>query len=258
MRDDVPALLLTAAVLFAILGGSFLYARANLIEGDETRSAETLGVTFSAEERQLCRSIADCSRPSARLLDAFADPGACEGTSKRICFVPMGDFPVDLIDDLVAHFQTTYDLDVRVLPPLQLPRRGSRGEQINVDQLQAQMIDAYGEYATSRSVTLIGLTGADVYLGSRPSSKWAFGQIHLYPESGFKNGVVSIHRMDPRNWDGRSNGSLRDARALTMVSKYVALDYFNLPVSEDPRSVTYGGIGGLADLDRMTDFIELP
>jgi hypothetical protein len=38
-----------------------------------------------------------------------------------------------------------------------------------------------------------------------------------------------------------------------MVSKNVGILYYRLPVSDDPRSVLYGNIGGVQEFDRMTD-----
>ena len=38
-----------------------------------------------------------------------------------------------------------------------------------------------------------------------------------------------------------------------MVTQNVGVLFFGFPLSDDPRSVLYGDIGGLQELDRMTE-----
>jgi hypothetical protein len=41
-----------------------------------------------------------------------------------------------------------------------------------------------------------------------------------------------------------------------MVAKNIGIMYFGLPISQDPMSVLYGQIGGVEELDRMTEYFE--
>jgi hypothetical protein len=44
-----------------------------------------------------------------------------------------------------------------------------------------------------------------------------------------------------------------DARTRKMVTKNIGVLYFQLPMSDDPRSVLYRNIGGAQEFDRMSE-----
>ena len=46
------------------------------------------------------------------------------------------------------------------------------------------------------------------------------------------------------------------SRLRKMVIKNIGMMYYGLPVSRDPRSVLYGNVLGLDDLDYMSEFFE--
>jgi hypothetical protein len=41
-----------------------------------------------------------------------------------------------------------------------------------------------------------------------------------------------------------------------MVAKNIGIMYYGLPISQDPRSVLYGQIDGVDELDVMTEYFE--
>jgi hypothetical protein len=63
--------------------------------------------------------------------------------------------------------------------------------------------------------------------------------------------------MDPRTYGLKGDDDLRNERALKMVSKYIAPMHYDIPLSDNPRSVTYRMIGGLSDLDRIDAHIPV-
>ncbi|HWO72468.1 MAG TPA: hypothetical protein VNN21_02830 [Dehalococcoidia bacterium] len=253
--DDLRATVLAfagALVLLALAcGGSLL-----LLDGGGTSSRPRLART--APE---CLEPTACRRPSAELLAAYGDARACDGTGKRICLVPMGDVAKDLVDHLVDYYRREYDLDLRVLRPLTLQPGFDPGHpgQLEASKLWGLMRAAYPAYAQDRSVVLIGLTPVDMYLATTPQWHWAFGQAYrLGNEPAFRHGVISYFRMDPSNYGLRPDTEKRNQRLRKMMNKYVAITYYGMRMSSDPKSVLYDDIGGLDDLDRMNERIPLP
>jgi hypothetical protein len=67
--------------------------------------------------------------------------------------------------------------------------------------------------------------------------------------------VLSTARMGPE--PGPFGHQLETARLRKMVTKYIGVMYFGLPQSSDPRSVLYGNILGVPDLDAMGEDLWL-
>ena len=68
--------------------------------------------------------------------------------------------------------------------------------------------------------------------------------------------VVSYARMDPAYLGNTPDEELLRSRLRKMVIKNIGIMYYGLPVSRDPRSVLYGNVLGLDDLDCMSEFFE--
>ena len=89
---------------------------------------------------------------------------------------------------------------------------------------------------------VIGFTAEDLRIEARPDWGWAFG---------WRDGslaVLSSSRMQPRL---PVPGGLEATRLRKMTTKYIGVLYFGLSESGDPRSVLYGRILGVSDLDAM-------
>jgi predicted Zn-dependent protease len=68
--------------------------------------------------------------------------------------------------------------------------------------------------------------------------------------------VVSYARMDPAYLGITPDEELLRSRLRKMIFKNIGMMYYSLPVSRDPRSVLYGNVLGLDDLDYMSEFFE--
>jgi predicted Zn-dependent protease len=68
--------------------------------------------------------------------------------------------------------------------------------------------------------------------------------------------VVSYARMDPSGLGERPDPGRFTARLHKMVAKNIGIMYYGLPISQDPRSVLYGQIDGVDELDVMTEYFE--
>ena len=98
------------------------------------------------------------------------------------------------------------------------------------------------------NVALIGLTPLDLYAADE---NWRF-ELAAADWSGPSHGVVSSYRM---YWamSGLANDQLVLLRTRKMVTKYIGLMYYRLPLSDDPTSPMYGHIMAVSDLDNMQE-----
>ena len=201
-----------------------------------------------------CLDPTACRTPTAEFAAAYNDPTACEGTTKRICLIPLGDVPKDLVDHLVAYYKSEYNLTLHVLPAVALESGfdSRRPGQRQAAYMEQKYTAAYLDPSRDRNVTMLGLTSLDIYTAERPEWNWFFGQM------GDGHGVISMFRMDPLNWGEPKDDALRNKRVRTLMNKYVALGYYGLKTNNDPHSVLYQLIGGLDTLDGIDERIPVP
>ena len=181
---------------------------------------------------------------------------SCEGSGRRVCLVPLGQVSPELIEHFVDHYAEQYGIPASVLAPVAIPRE-------LVDPLREQvdgvtLIDYAGslfpeEYVDS-DVVLIALTPVDLY--DRTSTwRFIFGTKGTYTDP---KAVVSTFRMNPQTFGEPRNDELLFSRARKLVTKYIGLLYYGLPLSDDPRSPLYDSILSLGDLDRMEEPLPVP
>ena len=175
------------------------------------------------------------------------------GRRNGLCLVPLGYVPKNLVDHLVDYYTDEYDLTLHVLPAVSLAGHAlSRPGQIEAHYLERLYSSTYAKQYRDRNVVLIGLTSLDIYTGDRPDWNWFFGY------TGSRHAVISAFRMDPVNWRERTDDDLRNRRVRTLMNKYVAMEYYGLPLKDNRRSVLYRLIGGLDTLDGIDERIPVP
>jgi hypothetical protein len=201
-----------------------------------------------------CPNPDACRQPSEKLAAAYDDAEACDAQERRVCLVPLGDLPPELVEYLVGYYRKEYDIILHVLPPLVLTLEADpeRPHQLEAGALEHIYFRAYPEYYADRGAVLIGLTAIDIYTADTPEWDWFFGRNYA------SRAVISIYRMDPVNWGERPNDGLLRKRVRTLMNKYVAMSYYNLPLNDNPRSVLYRLIGSLGTLDRINERIPVP
>jgi predicted Zn-dependent protease len=94
---------------------------------------------------------------------------------------------------------------------------------------------------------LIGLTDEDMYIRKK---NWQFA--FSYRTQG-RFAVVSSARMNPVNFGGPADDELLDSRMRKMISKNIGILYYQLPANRNPKSVLYGGVMDVKDLDNMSE-----
>lgn len=249
-RQAVVAFLGGVAIMVVALGAFLLFVGGGDADHSATRPS---GLTVRRTERPNCLNPNACREPTPEFAAAYNNPEACDGSGKRVCLVPLGYVPKDLVEHLVDYYAAEYGLELHVLPTVSLARmEWSRPGQMEAEALENLYTSAYFRSYNDGNVVLIGLTSLDIYTAERPEWKWFFGY------TGDRHAVISAFRMDPVNWGLRVNDELRNKRVRTLMNKYIAMEYYGLPLNDNPRSVLYRLIGGLGTLDRIDERIPVP
>lgn len=162
----------------------------------------------------------------------------------RVYLAPLGPFPSTLLGDLVAYYRSRLALEVHTAPPfgLEPSTMDPQRQQLVAEEVIALLRRTRPELAPH---VIIGLTTYDLYIRGNPDWEWAFS----YRER--TTAVVSVARMDPANWGEPADVERLRTRLRKMVSKNLGIMYYGLSPGSDRRSVLFGPILGLDDLDAI-------
>jgi predicted Zn-dependent protease len=165
-----------------------------------------------------------------------------KGTGK-VYFAPLGDFPASETEKLVSYYQTKYDLAIETLPhiPLDPKLTNSERSQLIAERVIEWIKSKHAALVNNPQAILIGLTTEDMYI-TRYDWQFSFG----WRQEG-RYAVISKARMSL----GEPSAEQAHSRLRKMVTKNIGIMYFKLQQSDDPRSVLYKDIGGIAELDAM-------
>jgi predicted Zn-dependent protease len=191
--------------------------------------------------------FAACLEPQ----NAIQPTGACSGTTRRICFVPLGQISPQLVQHLVDLYRSEYGLTVEVLTPSAVPDdlANPLRNQIDASTMIAYMGSLFPDVYADRNAVLIGLTPLDLY-DSTSHFRYLFG---IKGDPSDPRAVVSSFRMDPQFYDQPADEALYFSRYRKLLTKYVGLLYYGLPTSSDPNSPMYDHILSAEDLDHMEE-----
>ena len=166
--------------------------------------------------------------------------------SKQVYFVPIGDFPAQQLQNLSEYYRSTLNLAVQPLPPIPLDMNvvDSDRQQIIAEKLIDSLRSAFPKLANNVNAILIGFTSVDMY-PVEMNWKFAFG----WRVDHERSAVVSTARMDLHYPGEPSSVAQPEIRLRKMVTKDIGILYYRLPQSGNPRSVLYGGILGIQELD---------
>jgi predicted Zn-dependent protease len=197
--------------------------------------------------------VEDLSPPSAARVSERWVPR--EKPQADLYFVAIGDVPPDLMKDLARHFEERFGIQITVLSGLLFDRATfdlDRSQTI-ADELISAVRRRYPTLARDDRARVIGVTPYDMYMREM-ATEWRFTFSLRSSEDHFA--VVSYARMDPVRLGGRPDAVRLTTRLRKMVAKNIGIMYYGLPISQDPRSVLYGQIGGVQELDEMTEHFQ--
>lgn len=164
-------------------------------------------------------------------------------SSIGVGIVPIGPVPPALVADLVRHFRSKLGLEIGVLPPISVTPAALDRDRVQV--VAEELGGSLRGLPQHRRNVLIGLTGYDMYVRALD---WEYAFAHRDRERVI---VISIARMDEANWGRAPSPELLTTRLRKMVAKNLGLVYYGLRQTSDRRSVLFGPILSLDDLDSI-------
>jgi len=183
----------------------------------------------------------------ACFLLASVSCGGSSSAGQKIYFAAVGEMRSVHLDALQAYYKQRYDLTVEILPPIGLEPMvvDERRRQLIAEELIELMKRRYPEHARSPQSILIGITEGDMYI-REVNWRFAFAR-----RDGDRFAIVSSARMDPVSFGFLPDDELLQTRLRKMLSKNIGIMYYKLPQKSDRRSVMFGPILGIDDLDSM-------
>lgn len=167
---------------------------------------------------------------------------------RRICFIPLAEFPAAEIVELAAYYRRKFKLENEILPSISIPENAIdyRRRQLVAETLVAGLHHARPELARDSGAIVIGFTDRDIYpLGE--DWRFAFG----WRDGNADVAVVSTARMDLHYRGEPPEEARLEVRLRKIVTKDIGILYYGLPQNSNPRSVLYDGILGIQELDAV-------
>jgi predicted Zn-dependent protease len=188
------------------------------------------------------------------ILACSSGDDSCEGTRKRVCLVPFGNVSGDLVEQLVDHYQSEYDLEVQALDKESIPQDAVDAErdQVGAVALIEHMENLFPEEYADPDAIVIGLTPVDMYTEVE-DWRFAFWTSNI----GINKSAVSSFRMDPETFGLDTDDDLLFTRVRKVITHIIGSLYFDLPDSSDPQSVMYNNVLSLDDLDRIGEKLPI-
>jgi predicted Zn-dependent protease len=198
-----------------------------------------------------CRALA-----TVIVVAAGAMASAQAPTSKpELYFVGIGKVPAAMVDGLAAHFRDKFGISIQTLAPLGFDRLtfDEDRSQAVADRLIQAVRFRYPSLVKNPRTRIIAITSSDMYM-EEMRDKWAF--TFSLRSDDRRMAVVSYARMDPETLGAPPDEGLLHGRLRKMIAKNIGIMYFGLNTNDNPRSVLFGNVLGVADLDRMTEDLQ--
>lgn len=163
----------------------------------------------------------------------IASPMAMHANGK-LYFVPMGRQTIS-VQSLANYYRNKFDIQITILPPVPVNRSSCvpGRNQCIAEEMLLDVQRHYPKVAADPDSVMIMLTDEDVF---PRAYGWKFTySLHI----GNRLGMVSTRRMDPAFWGDPADEEKKLASTKQMLTKYIALLYFHVPISYDPTSVMY-------------------
>jgi predicted Zn-dependent protease len=204
-------------------------------------------------------AISDTSDLPASPVARLSTPG-CAGPGPRVCLGSIGAAPDVSLDTLARYYSSLLGSAVGLLDPIAVTREvqgvpivDAARSQLGAHALMNLLRETYPTLWQDPDVTVVVLTGNDLWFEDRPDLHYGFGTATSRQRGG-GFAIVSTARMDPAAYGRATDAALLERRVRAMVGKYLAVLRYGEAPSSDPASPVYNAIQAPTDLDRMRAF----
>ena len=186
---------------------------------------------------------------AAKLQQQSASLQGRESAKEKLYFVSLGDFSSPPLRELINYYKRKSGLSIVILPalPVEPATFDAHRHQLIAEDLVELIKRRYPKLAQDPNATVIGLTEKDMYIREKT---WQFAFSY---RMGGHFAVVASARMNPVNFGEPANAELLHCRVRKMIMKNIGLLYYQLPQSNNPKSVLYSNILGLEELDNVSE-----
>jgi predicted Zn-dependent protease len=167
--------------------------------------------------------------------------------TKTVYLVPIGLAEGESLQWAAAYYKSKLGIDVKLLPGIPIDPKvfDSRRNQLNSDKCVEFLIEKYPEISRDPSSILIGVTSSDMYLPGFALS---------YAENARQQGryaIISSARLHPPVLLEKWNPEWLISRVQKLLTKNLAMLYFDLPMSSEYTSLLSGGVPSGFQVDQM-------
>jgi YD repeat-containing protein len=157
---------------------------------------------------------------------------------KKVYLTPLGLDADEPLDWAPSYYQAKFGIEVAVLPPATLTEHlmSPNRKQVDSEACIEYLRKLHPELDADPSAILIAVTSKDIYI---PSFNWAYAENY---RQGARFAVVSSARLHPPAFMASWNPEWLHSRLQKMLTKNVAMLYFDLPMSSDYTSLLSGGV----------------
>lgn len=166
---------------------------------------------------------------------------------RKVFLLPASLDPRDSVEWAPAYYRAKFGIEVEVLSPIAMPAEmvNPGRQQVDSERFIQYARDRYEEIVSDPSNILIGVTSRDIFIRSYT---WRYA-INWRQDGRFA--ITSSARVRPRPFLDRWNPEWAASRFRKMLTKNIALLYFDLPMSDDQTSMLYGGVLAGDEIDAM-------
>lgn len=168
---------------------------------------------------------------------------------KTIYLVPFDLVPDQSLDWAPAYYKAMFGADVRLLPaitPTPSAEDSSR-HQLIAENCIDLILRSYRNLAADPSAILVGVTSRDMFISGLG---WTYAENY---RDGSRFAIVSSARLKPTDFPGKWNLELLNSRLQKMLTKNLAILYFDLPLSNDYTSLLSAGVLSGEQIDYMSE-----
>jgi len=170
---------------------------------------------------------------------------------KTVYLVPFGLSPDQSLDWAPAYYKAMFGADVRILPAITPTpsEEDSTRHQLIAEKCIDLILRSHRDLAADPSVILVGVTSQDMFISGLD---WTYAENY---RDGSRFAIVSSARLQPTDFPGKWNLELLNSRLQKMLSKNLAILYFDLPLSNDYTSLLSAGVLSGKEIDYMNETV---